>query len=167
MATFSQFQLRAVALHLNRAAFFWPALNPSEHLAESIKMSRQKHEIGYTCRKNSLVKWFSQQNRASTWPAKEGNKTSRRRLIEKAARWDRLCYRLGTDLSVRHVTSCASLKCVWLACSHMRRCVSTPWRSARLTGIQHPGSGKTPACRVRRQLAAQIPGLRSPSTDSP
>src|ERR1700681_4368428 len=43
---------------------FWPALNLSEHLAESIKVGQQKREVVYTCRKNSLVKWFSQQNRA-------------------------------------------------------------------------------------------------------
>jgi hypothetical protein len=43
----------------------------------------------------------------------------------------------------------ASLKCVSPARSHTNR-VPTPWRSlSGCHGIQHPGSGKKPACRVR------------------
>ena len=70
------------------------------------------------------------------------------------------------------VTSCergrnASLKCVSPARSHTNR-VPTPWRSlSSCHGIQHPGSGKKPVRRVRRQLAVQIPGLRSLLTESP
>jgi hypothetical protein len=61
----------------------------------------------------------------------------------------------------------ASLKCVSPARSHTNG-VPTPWRSLSSShGIQHPGSGKKPVSRVRRQLAVQIPGLRSLLTESP
>src|SRR6266481_8733800 len=61
----------------------------------------------------------------------------------------------------------ASLKCVSPARSHTNH-VPTPWRSlSSCHGIQHPGSGKKPVSRVRRQLAVQIPGLQSLLTESP
>ena len=53
----------------------------------------------------------------------------------------------------------ASLKCVSPAPSHMNR-VPTPWRSlSSCHGIQHPGSGKKPVSRVRRQLPVQNTGV--------
>ena len=73
---------------------------------------------------------------------------------------------IGRDCWHGPVTSCercrgASQICASLARSHTSRCVSMPKRSpSRCHAIQHPGSGKKPVSQVRRQLAAQRPGLR-------
>ena len=60
----------------------------------------------------------------------------------------------------------ASLKCVSPARSHTNR-VPPPWCSlSSRHGIQHPGSGKKPVSRVRRQLAVQLRGSKSQLKES-
>src|SRR6266403_5986815 len=87
------------------------------------------------------------------------------------ADWAPTCWRgpvtceRGRNASLKCVY--ASLKCVSPARSHTNH-VPPPWRSlSSCHGIQHPGSGKKPVSRVRRQLAVQIPGLQSLLTESP
>jgi len=81
-----------------------------------------------------------------------------------AADWAPTCWRVPVTCERGRN---ASLKCVSPARSHTNR-VPTPWRSlSGCHGIQHPGSGKKPVSRVRRQLAVQIPGFRSLLTESP